>query len=126
MHVFFSVDSAFTVGGEVSAFTIAFTIGGEVNAFTIAFTIGGEGSAFTIAFTIGGKVSGFTIGGESCVALALMLAAITQFFFLFFGSQPTFFFGWMTAKNRLIARAPRYAFADAPSNGFLGGAIVNE
>jgi hypothetical protein len=113
MCVVFSVVSAFTVGGEVSAFTIAFTVGREVSAFTIAFTIGGE-------------VSALTIGGESRVALALVLAAITPFFFLFFGGRPAFFFGWLTAKNRLIPCAPAYAFADAAPNGFLGGAIVDE
>jgi len=126
MCVFFIVVSAFTVGGEVSAFTIAFTAGGEVSPFTTTFTIGGEVSAFTIVFTVGGEVSAFTIGGESRVALALVLAAITPFFFLFFGGRPAFFFGWMTAKNRLIPCAPAYAFADAASNGFLGGAIVDE
>ena len=91
--------------------------------FTIAFTVGGEVRAFNIAFTVGGEVSAFTIGGESRVALALVLAAITPFFFLFFGGRPAFFFGWMTAKNSLIPCAPVYAFADA---GFLGGAIVDE
>ena len=126
MCVFFSVVSTFTVGGEVSAFTIAFTVGGEVSVFTIAFTIGGELRAFNIAFTIGGEVSAFTIGGESRVALALVLAMITPFFFLFFGGWPAFSFGWMTAKNRLKPCAPMYAFSDAASNGFLGGAIVDE
>jgi hypothetical protein len=94
--------------------------------FTIAFTVGGEVRAFNIAFTVGGEVSAFTIGGESRVALALVLAVITPFFFLFFGGRPAFFFGWMTAKNRLILCALAYAFADAASNGFLGGAIVDE
>jgi hypothetical protein len=78
------------------------------------------------AFTVGGEVSAFTIEGESRVALALVLAAITPFFFLLFGGQPAFFFGWMTAKNRLITCSPAYAFADAAPNGFLGGAIVDE
>jgi hypothetical protein len=74
-------------------------------------------------FTVRGEVSAFPIRGESRVALALVLAAITPFFFLFFGGRPAFFFGWMTAKNSLIPCAPVYAFADA---GFLGGAIVDE
>jgi hypothetical protein len=66
------------------------------------------------AFTIGGEVSVFTIGGESGVAIALVLAAITPFFFLFFGSWPPLFFGWMTAKNRLIPCAPAYALQMLP------------
>jgi hypothetical protein len=77
-------------------------------------------------FTIRGEVSTFTIRGKSGVAIALVLAAIMPFFFLFFDCRPPLFFGWMNAKNRLIPCAPTYAFADAASNGFLRGAIVNE